>query len=111
MEALQLTDLARELQAEAAQASSGRAARTIVGGSGQRLRQTLLAMVEGRELAEHESPGEATLHVVTGAVQLRAGGDAQRVAAGELLVIPSSRHSVHALEDTVFLLTVVANQS
>lgn len=101
-----VTTEAAALLDEARTTSSGRAARTLVGGSGHALRQTLIALVSGRELADHANPGEATVHVLSGSVELHADGNAQQAGAGELLVVPDARHGLRALEDTVVLLTV-----
>jgi quercetin dioxygenase-like cupin family protein len=87
-------------------ASSGRSAHTVVGGHGARLRQSLLALAAGQGLAEHDSPGEATLHVLRGRVELRSPAGAVGAAAGDLLVVPAERHDLLAVEDSVVLLTV-----
>ena len=78
-----------------------------MGGHEQALRQTLIAMTGGTEMHEHESPGEATLQVVTGRVRLSAGDDAWDGRDGDLLLIPPLRHGLSASEDAVVLLTVV----
>jgi quercetin dioxygenase-like cupin family protein len=101
-----VTRLAAELLATAREAQSGRAAHTPVGGSGHALRQTVIALRGGQQLAEHQSPGEATLLVLSGRVELRAGGQAAACAAGDLLAIPPRSHSLYALEDAAVLLTV-----
>jgi quercetin dioxygenase-like cupin family protein len=85
---------------------SGRAAHTIVGGADRLLRQTLIGLVADAALDEHESPGEATLYVVSGRVVLRAGSDETELVAGMHIAIPDSRHSLAALEDSAVLLTV-----
>jgi len=86
---------------------SGRAADTIHGGSDHALRQTVVAIVGGAELSEHESPGEATLQVLAGSVELRAGDDTTPLTAGQYSAIPPARHSLFATTDSVVLLTVV----
>lgn len=106
MDSTSLTGLAREQLELAHGARSGRSADTVYGGAHQRLRQTVIALLAGRRLDEHESPGEATLHVLLGSVRLTAGDAAQDAAAGDLVVIPPERHAVEALEDSVMLLTV-----
>lgn len=106
MRKMSLDALARELL-ERARQGPGRAAETIVGGHEQSLRQTLIAITGGGQLNEHESPGEATLQVVSGRVRLTAGGDAWEGRTGDLLLIPPVRHSLAAGEDAVVLLTVV----
>lgn len=49
MQSISLTSLANEKLAEARQTPSGRAAHTIHGGHTHQLRQTVLALVAGRE--------------------------------------------------------------
>jgi quercetin dioxygenase-like cupin family protein len=103
-----LTRLADELLDKARAASSGRAADTVQGGTGHALRQTVLALVAGAELGEHESPGEASLQVLHGEVMLSGDeGQAEALSAGQLTVIPANRHSLRAETDAVVLLTVV----
>jgi len=103
-----LTTLADSLLDKARQASSGRAAETIEGGSGHALRQTVLGMAGGADLSEHESPGEATLQVLRGRVTLSADtGETESLEQGGLAPIPATRHSLHADTDAVVLLTVV----
>ena len=70
----------------------------------------MIAMRAGAALAEHESPGEATLQVLRGRVRLTAGTAAVEGGAGDLLVIPPLRHAVEALEPSVLLLTVGQRQ-
>lgn len=109
MESLSLNQLADEQLAAARAAGSGRAAHTIHGGHDHMLRQTLIALAGGRELAEHDSPGQSTLQVLRGRVRLRTVGDEWHGAAGDYLVIPPQRHSLHADTDAVVLLTVLAD--
>lgn len=84
---------------------TGRSSATVYKGS--HLTHTVVAMTEGTELAEHENPGEATAQVLVGRMELRSGTDTWECAAGNLLVIPQARHSVRAIGDCAFLLTVV----
>ncbi len=103
---LSLTATAREQLRRAKEAPAGRSAESVVSGHSNSLRQTVVALAAGRELTEHESPGEATLQVLSGRVRLDAGADSWEGSAGDLLVIPAQRHSVHAFEDSAVLLTV-----
>ena len=107
MEKFSLEAIAREQARRAAAASSGRSAETVYGGHEHALRQTVVALLAGASLGEHENPGEATLHVLTGRVQLTAGTDMWEGRTGDLLVIPDTRHGLHAVEDSVVLLTAV----
>ncbi len=104
---LSLAVVAGEQIAAARNATSGRSAFTIHGGHERVLRQTVVALTAGRELAEHESPGEATLQVLLGRVRLTASPQSWDGRAGDYLVIPPRRHALAALEDSVVLLTAV----
>lgn len=106
MEKSSLTALARQQLRIAREASSGRSARTVHGGHEHTLRQTLIALVAGRSLDEHDSPGEATVHVLHGRVRLVAGDTGWEGSPGDLIVVPAVRHSLEALEDSAVLLTV-----
>lgn len=107
MESTSLSSLADEELASARGVASGRSARTIHGGHDRSLRETVIALVSGRELAEHESPGEATLQVLRGRVRLTSDDDTWEGEAGGHVIIPGARHALLALEDAVVLLTVV----
>ena len=109
MDVLSLSVLAEEQIAAAHASAGGRSARTIHGGRTHALRQTVLALVAGRALGEHESPGEATLQVLTGRVRLSAGDDSWEAAMGDYLVIPAARHNLAAIDDCVVLLSVVTS--
>jgi quercetin dioxygenase-like cupin family protein len=106
MEKFSLDAIARTQAEKAAAASSGRSAETVYGGHEHALRQTMVALTGGSSLDEHESPGEATVQVLRGRVRLTAGTVAWEGRAGDLLVVPDSRHALEALEDSVILLTV-----
>jgi quercetin dioxygenase-like cupin family protein len=107
MSNISLTALSREQLELAKAASSGRSAHTVYGGQEHTLRQTMIALAVGEELAEHASPGEATVQVLHGRVRLTAGEISWDGASGHLIDVPAAPHSVKALEDSVILLTVV----
>ena len=107
MNKLSLVAMAREQGRRAAEASSGRAAETVYGGHEHSLRQTVIALTASTTLAEHENPGEATVHVLHGRVRLSTGTASWEGRSGDLIVVPQARHSLHALEDSAILLTVV----
>lgn len=106
MQPTSLTALATALLEEARSDSARRAARTVRGGSGHTLRQTLVALVAGADMSEHENPGEATLQVLLGRVRVDWRTGSGELAAGEHAELPQERHALRALEDSVVLLTV-----
>lgn len=104
-ESVDLEALGAELLSLAAEESARRAARTLpqpIDG----LRQTVLALRAGTATAEHNSPGPAALLVLRGRVRLVAGDETVAVSAVGYLPIPPRRHSLHADEDSVVLLSV-----
>lgn len=109
MESLSLIELADEQLVAARAAKSGRAAQTVHGGHDHMLRQTVIALVAGQELAEHESPGQATLQVLRGTVRVSTAAEVWRGTVGDFLVLPAERHGLHADDDAVVLLTVLAD--
>ncbi|MGZ8802079.1 MAG: cupin domain-containing protein [Mycobacterium sp.] len=110
MNKISLTALAREQSAAAERASSGRSAHTVYGGHEHVLRQTVIALSAGQKLDEHQSPGEATVHVLHGRVRLIAGQDSWEGSTGDLLVVPTSRHALEAIEASSVLLTVAKSR-
>jgi len=109
MRKLSLDALAREQSVVAASASSGRSARTVYGGAEHVLRQTLIALMAGSSLSEHDNPGDATILVLTGRVRLTAGTVNWEGRAGDLLLVPSARHTLLAVETATMLLSVASN--
>ena len=104
-----LDELADRLLEEAAGHSAQRAAHTLphpVDG----LRQTVIALVGGQQLAAHESPGPASLLVLRGTVRLVSDDRTDLLRAQQISPTPDARHSLHADEDSVVLLSVALPQ-
>jgi quercetin dioxygenase-like cupin family protein len=101
-----LAELARQHLAAAKNAAGGRSVHTVYGGHEHVLRQTLMALIAGSVLDDHENPGEATLQMLHGRVRLTAPDTSWDGGPGDHLVIPPAWHGLHAVEDAVVLLTV-----
>ncbi len=102
-----LDAIAREQLAAAHRADSARAATTVIGGHERVMRQTVVALTAGAELGDHDNPGEASLYVITGRIELHSGDEVWSARTGDLVEIPPARHSVRAIEDSALLLTAV----
>jgi quercetin dioxygenase-like cupin family protein len=107
MNKVSLDAVAREQLERATASSSSRSAETVYGGHENSLRQKVIALSAGAELSEHENPGEATVLVLSGRVELVARDVSWSGRSGDLIVVPDHRHSLRATEDSAVLLTVV----
>ncbi len=99
-----LAELADALIADLRHHPAGRTAKTIL--TGTVMRAVVIALKEGAEMSEHDSPAAATLYVIKGRVTLRAGERDWPVYPGQLIPIPPQRHAVEAHADSAILLTV-----
>lgn len=106
MSTVNLHDTVTELTSQASESGAGRAARTLYGGHEKSLRHTVIVLNSDTALAEHESPGDATVLVLSGRVRLAGQTESWEGGTGDLLPIPPERHSLTALEDAVVLLSV-----
>jgi quercetin dioxygenase-like cupin family protein len=99
-----LSELADALIADLHNHAAGRSAKTIL--SGTVMRAVVIALKEGVEMAEHDSPPAATLYVIRGKVTVRTSGREMQLFPGELVPVPHQRHAVEAGADSAMLLTV-----
>ncbi|WP_030548208.1 hypothetical protein [Streptomyces albus] len=107
MDKLSLRAAAEDQLGAAYREEGGRAAVTVFPGRGRRLRQTVIALRGGAGPTEHDSPGEATVLVLTGRVRVSTGpGDVTEGTNGDLILLPETRHELEVLEDSVLLLSV-----
>lgn len=73
---------------------------------------TLFAFSKGEEISTHESTGDAMVHVLEGVGKFTVGGTEHICKAGEVLIMPAKiPHSVYAVEDFKWILTVVFPQN
>lgn len=107
MQKMSLAAIAREQLEAARRAPSSRASVTAFGGHEHALRQTVIALTAGAALDEHENPGEATVLVLSGRVELAAAGQTWQGRQDDLLIVPDAPHALRALEDSAVLLTAV----
>lgn len=72
------------------------------------LRLILFAMDAGQIISEHRSPVLATVHVLTGRLQLTVAGETHDLGPhGWVAMPPDAPHDLEALEPCRFLLTMV----
>jgi len=105
-DAVDIPAISDALMEEARAANAGRAGHTLVPGGHAPLKQVLVALTAGTVLADHESPGAATLYVLSGRVRLTADDLSHELDSGAFIAIPPVLHGVEAIEDAVVLLTV-----
>lgn len=71
------------------------------------LRVVLVTMRAGTELQEHATPATITVQPVRGRFTVIAGGEEREMAPGTLASVEATvRHTVRAIEDGAFLLTI-----
>lgn len=100
-----LASVAAEMRQDAAYARGGHTARTIV--REPDLRIVVVAMTAGNTIKEHKADDTASIHTLTGKINLRLPDREVELPAGNLLVLERGViHNVEALEDSTFALTL-----
>lgn len=103
-------DLAEEiasLKQEASWVRGDRNARTLVEDSGFRLVLTVLKA--GARMHEHRTAGWVSLQGLDGHLRLQAGEHTAELTAGRVVVLePDLLHSVEAVEEGAFLLSIAS---
>ena len=107
MTSIDLTQQAADLLEAAREAHSGRAAHLVVGGPESLMTQTVIAIRAGSVMSEHYNPGQATLWILEGEIELVAGDQRLSASSGDLVEVPPQRHSLEADTDAVVVLTAV----
>jgi quercetin dioxygenase-like cupin family protein len=70
-----------------------------------------LVMQAGKEISEHEAPGEIIVQCLEGKVACTAMGKTTELEAGHLMYLAAEEpHSVKCIEDASFLLTILLNR-
>ncbi|MGO1401196.1 MAG: cupin [Flaviflexus sp.] len=101
---MRLMEEAQKVLASALEAENGRYAELLLHDGP--LRQSLIGLRQGTELAAHNSPPAASMYVITGGVDI-VGAEADSLDEGDMKILTHVRHGVFAREDSVFLLTTV----
>jgi quercetin dioxygenase-like cupin family protein len=69
---------------------------------------TLFAFDAGQGLSEHTAPFDALVNVLEGEAQITISGNAQRVRAGEMVIMPAQHpHDLHALTRFKMMLVMI----
>ena len=69
---------------------------------------TLFAFDKDQELSEHTAPSDALVQVVDGCAVVMISGETNRVAAGQMIMMPANvPHAVRATERFKMLLTMI----
>lgn len=72
---------------------------------------TLFSFARGQGLSEHTAPFDALVHVLDGEVEITISGQAYRLVAGEMIVMPAGEpHALDAVEDFKMVLTMIRSQ-
>jgi quercetin dioxygenase-like cupin family protein len=67
-----------------------------------------LVIASGKDIPGHKAPGEITVQCLEGRVAFTAGDTKRELEAGQLLYLSSEEtHSLHGIEDSSVLLTIL----
>ncbi|MET9292502.1 cupin [Streptomyces sp. NPDC003077] len=100
-----LTALTRQQLDDARASAHGRSAHLFLHEGP--LRQTVIALIGGASLDEHNAPPAASLQVLHGHVRLTTPEGDRDLVTGHVIPIPQERNGLTALVDSAVLLTVV----
>ncbi|SRR5579875_808330 len=107
---LRLEEQIAELKRDAAWEREGRIGRTLTKEGG--LNVVLTLMRAGTALHEHQADGPVTIHCLSGRIELSAHDQTFELAAGDLAALDRAvRHSVKALAEAAFLITLAQERA
>ncbi len=91
--------------AESWQRKTGRSSKTLLNSPASGI--LLIAMKQGTETKEHRVDGRITIQTIVGHLRLKLSDQTVEVPAGHLLMLDRGiTHDIHAVEESVFLLTI-----
>jgi quercetin dioxygenase-like cupin family protein len=106
---LNLSTAREQIKSESAWLNSDRNAITLFKNEG--LRIVLIALHEQAELKAHKAPGIITVQVLEGSIRFKTDKQESDLGTGELLTLHTGiTHSVLALSEAVFLLTIATER-
>ena len=72
----------------------------------------LTVLKQGAQLAEHDTPGPATVQVLDGEVEMKVGDEALSLRSGQIVAFDARvAHEVEASSDAAILITVLSGQA
>jgi len=102
---INLPALMKQIKNESTWKNSDRNAITVFKTNG--LRIVVIALHKGAEMARHTADGIISVQVLEGELQFNTGRESVELVAGQMLALHESiPHSVIAVKETVFLLTL-----
>ncbi len=105
MTTFDLAAIESELRTEGAYQRDGHAARTLTREADMRI--VLIVMKAGARIAEHRANETASVHTLSGHMQLHLPDATVDLPTGQVLVIERGlKHDVEAVQDGAFLLTL-----
>jgi len=70
-----------------------------------------MVMPAGKVISDHKAPGEIIVQCLEGKIAFTAMGKTEELDAGQMLYLATRElHSVRAIEDSSFLLTILLNR-
>ncbi|AHM62699.1 hypothetical protein D770_22260 [Flammeovirgaceae bacterium 311] len=101
----QLIKLTEQMKQEESWEKTGRSAKTL--SKTNQMRLVLNCMKAGTEIKPHQANGPISVHVLEGQIIFRTEDQVVRLEKSEMLTLQEHiRHSVEAIEETSFLLTI-----
>ncbi len=103
---LDLNEYTSQIKTEKPWSENDRNAITVFKSNGLRL--VLIALHKNAEMAKHSAKGMITVHVKEGLIRFSTDEQSVKLSAGQMIVLHEGiPHSVLALEESTFLLTLI----
>lgn len=102
---LDLAEAFAKLKVEPAWREHPRSAVTLLKTPGMRV--VLIGLHKDAAIEPHSAEGPISVHLLSGAIRMRAGSETVALTPGQLLTLgPGIEHDVHADDESAFLLTM-----